>query len=667
MDGMPLSFNLSLLLYGWFVLFVLQLAVGPALVKWLPRCADRGWAFGRLVGWLLVSLVVWNLGHLNLPINQQSGIWLVFLGLVVALGLYNFSHRASFKKWFRNFWPIILLEEFLFLVGFLGFGLIRSFNPEMMGLEKFMDGGFIASYLRSPVLPMEDMWLAGFGVNYYTFGHFMGSILTRFWAIDLSYSYNLLLAMIFGLTLSGSFSLILNLAHYNARKLLLPGVFGGLVGAVLLTLGGNSHTLWYLLVNRTMIGYLYSDATRFIEFTIHEFPSYSFVVSDLHAHVWDLPIVLFFLLLCLSWYRSMGQDATSHRLTAALGGLLGVMAMTNTWDVLIYGVLMAVLFFLLLVFQRVRLSRLIFACLLLIGSMAVLAYFWWVNFDSISEGVRLVQTRSPLWQLIVLWGAHIFLGILALVLALRFRRKGGLVSPLIVALVLVAFIFLILPEIIYFKDIYPSHPRANTMFKLTYQSFIILSLVTGWLLSRVWSLKKTKLWLRLPMAALVTLLSGSFLLFTYPAFQTYYGRFSQMKFLDGLAWLQEQSPDDYAAIIWLGENVQGRPVILEAVGESYTTFARVSANTGLPTVLGWRVHEWLWRNGFEIPGTRTEQVKLVYQQPTSPAAKALLAEYKVKYVILGSKEREAYLEDEEGLKSLGTVVFEQGETKIIAL
>ena len=39
-------------------------------------------------------------------------------------------------------------------------------------------------------------------------------------------------------------------------------------------------------------GYWYPNATRFIPFTIHEFPIYSFVVSDLHGHVLDIPIVL---------------------------------------------------------------------------------------------------------------------------------------------------------------------------------------------------------------------------------------------------------------------------------------------------------------------------------------------------------------------------------------
>ena len=43
------------------------------------------------------------------------------------------------------------------------------------------------------------------------------------------------------------------------------------------------------------------------------------------------------------------------------------------------------------------------------------------------------------------------------------------------------------------------------------------------------------------------------------------------------------------------KTIEGQPVVLEANGDSYSDYERVSAMTGLPTVLGWYVHEWLWR------------------------------------------------------------------------
>jgi len=133
-----------------------------------------------------------------------------------------------------------------------------------------------------------------------------------------------------------------------------------------------------------------------------------------------------------------------------------------------------------------------------------------------------------------------------------------------------------------------------------------------------------------------------------------------------LVWLEEQYPSDYHAIEWLNNNVEGAPNIVESVGDSYTTFARVSSFTGYPTVLGWRVHEWLWRGGYDIPGARTEEVRQIYEDPTSPDVLRLLNQYDVQYVFVGDKEYEAYDRiDVTGLKQLGQVVFVDGGTFVV--
>ena len=63
---------------------------------------------------------------------------------------------------------------------------------------------------------------------------------------------------------------------------------------------GNVGGLGILEIFRVLWGkigegmntYWYPNATRFIPWTIHEFPSYSFVVSDVHGHVLSIPFVL---------------------------------------------------------------------------------------------------------------------------------------------------------------------------------------------------------------------------------------------------------------------------------------------------------------------------------------------------------------------------------------
>ncbi len=648
----PYLNTFGLIAYSWVILLIPQLVLGPLLLR-LGGAKDGFWAWGRLVGWLLVSLIVWFLGYLKLPINTQAGVTLVSLSLLlIALWLWP---RLQLKALLNQYKHFIILEEILFALGFGWLALVRSFNPNILDLEKFMDHGFIASYLRSPTLPASDMWLVGHSINYYSFGHFMGSIATRWWGLDPAYSYNLLLALICGLTLVGSFSVILNLTA--GRSLLTT--LGALVGAFLVVFGGNSHTLWYWLSHRTLEGYWYAEATRFIPFTIHEFPAYSFVVSDLHGHVWDLPIVLFFLAVFAWWTR--------HRhlkLAAILGVLLGVMFMTNSWDALIYSLLLAV-YGSGQLRQPKQLSFLIKTALVVGLTALITALPWMLSFQSITQGIRLVQIRSPLWQLAALWGSHVFLASIAFLMCLRFKGRLTFKHGFIIAIFITSLILLLIPEIIYFKDIYPNHPRANTMFKFTFQAFILMSLLIGWAITRfkLWPLTRKNVGYGLLAVVFLGFLNHFFLFPTF-AYRNYYNDFKNFQGLDGLTWLSHDYPDDYQAILWL-KQVPGLVPIVEAVGESYTVYGRVSALTGLPTILGWRVHEWLWRGGFDIPAARTEEVKTIFEKPTSQAARNLLDKYKVGYIFLGSKEREEYLIPENDLVSLGKVVFQSGSTKII--
>ena len=108
-------------------------------------------------------------------------------------------------------------------------------------------------------------------------------------------------------------------------------------------------------------------------------------------------------------------------------------------------------------------------------------------------------------------------------------------------------------------------------------------------------------------------------------------------------------------------------MIKETSGDSYKNYDnRVSAMTGLPTVLGWYVHEWLWRNNLEEENQRKEEVQTIYTSSNVEQIKSLIEKYKISYLFIGSCEAEKYGEiNSELLTSLGKVVFRQGETMII--
>ena len=92
--------------------------------------------------------------------------------------------------------------------------------------------------------------------------------------------------------------------------------------------------------------------------------------------------------------------------------------------------------------------------------------------------------------------------------------------------------------------------------------------------------------------------------------------------------------EDAGAIRWLDETIEGQPVVLEANGDSYSDYERVSAMTGLPTVLGWYVHEWLWRGDPADLNVRAEDVKQMYTSTDTNEVLRLLEQYHVAYVII---------------------------------
>lgn len=674
---------------AWFVTVPLQILAVPFLIpRFKDHLIDGGWAFGRLFMWLFLGLPIWLLANFKLPVNTVWGLGLM-IGIVFMLSFRNFRQRASeIIGFLAERWPVIVADEIIFAIGFFFLSIVRAFGPDIIDLEKFMDVGLMASYLRSPTLPVADMWFAGASMNYYSFGHFLGALMTRVWGwLPLVYSYNLLLGLIMGLFLVQSFSLIMNLLGKfpTSKEPLWPRVFGGVIGSVLIIFGGNSHTIWYGIKNHGWKGYWYPDATRFIENTIHEFPCYGFIVSDLHAHIWDLPIVILLLVLTFIWYRQVLTQAKSMMIclkAVGVGGVWGVAIMTNAWDGAIYALFLSLCGVSLLMSVPRRWKEILLSGFIIIGTGVGLSASWWRNFDPISKGFRWVEAGSPFWQLLVLWTSFVLLSGLAFFIADNQLRKLLLVSQeereqqkptltFLLCLIVTAWILIVLPELIYIKDIYPGHPRANTMFKFTLQAFILMGLVSGWVSGYVLrsDFIKGRRGGKVGQGILLAVILGiSLTQMIYPffAYRERFEGFRKFKGLNGLNWMKKQYPEDYEAIQWLNQTVVGQPIILEAVGTSYSTFSRVSAFTGIPTVVGWPVHEWLWRGSYEIPGPRVEQVKKMYEVPYSPEAAGYFERYRVEYIFVGSKEYEAYpLLDVAALRGLGPVVFEKGKTFII--
>lgn len=223
-------------------------------------------------------------------------------------------------------------------------------------------------------------------------------------------------------------------------------------------------------------------------------------------------------------------------------------------------------------------------------------------------------------------------------------------------LIVVALALTWVVEFVYLRDMFGT--RMNTIFKFYFQAWVLLALGCSYGAYHLWThLSKRRALFAVP--AVVLLAMGM----VYPLLATWTKTdgFSGDATLDGTRHLARSHPDEYAAITWLNENVSGSPVILEACGGSYSEYARVSANTGLPTLYGWDFHEVQWRGDSRFQG-RQEVVANLYQSRSWEQAEQLLAEYDVRYVYVGRLEREKYGPDAgELLARHLELVFESGD------
>lgn len=679
----------------WLTLWIVGLAGWPLARKIFADFSDQGYMLAKIVGLAGISYLILVGGSIKIiPFNLVS---VVMAGGGLAIGGYLWQKKSGEEVKTTN-WKLIAIEETVFFLLLVLWAYIKAHEPQINGLEKFMDFGFTRSILRGQYFPPQDMWFAGGSINYYYFGHLMMAVLTRLSGLPLTVTFNLMLAALFAMTASLSFVI--------GRKLLqaVPGyrqIIGAVIIAFLVTLSGNMQTIyaftkgyagenppkfWQIWSDFTNIqkikegwrAYWYPNATRFIPFTIHEFPGYSFVVSDIHGHVLSIPLVL----LAIAFLTQLTHEKQKKWWFGAYGIVTGWAFMTNVLDGPIYLGLLALTLLVIKIkagWHR-NMGEYVQAMAITIVAAGLTIVPFMIHFKSFVSGVAvncppaaLAETKigpllfetadkcqkSPLWMLAVLWG---FFAYCATWLAvLKTSEKVGKVKRLLLVWAVFGLLMIVFAEFFYFKDIYPQHFRSNTMFKLGYQVFILMSMLSGFTVTLVLGAKaswKKSLFLAgvLPMLFLVSI---------YPNFavRSYFEELKYYRGLYGLNWMQTRYEADLAAINWINTNIPDgqQPVVLEAVGDSYTEYARISTFTGLPTVAGWIVHEWLWRGSYDPIAARAEEVRQVYEATNVNLAKAIIDKYSVEYIVVGGLERTKYpLLNELLIRELASVVFSQG-------
>ncbi|MBN1179139.1 MAG: glycosyltransferase family 39 protein [Anaerolineae bacterium] len=350
----------------------------PLLFVALPRLRDRGYGFARPVGLLVVAYLTWLAASLHVLPNTRSTIALM-VGLLAALGgAVAWRRWGALTAFVRENRRMLLIEEGLFLLLFVAWTLVRVQNPDLwhpvVGGEKPMDFAYLTAVIKSTWFPPYDPWLSGGYLNYYYFGFVLVSTLTKLTGILPSIAYNLALALFFAIVGSAAFSVAFNLTGEGDGDGWLdryrPYVAGGLAVLFMLLLGnlGELRVIYnglrmlsieppfestipglpafvqalqglrQVLFEGAQLPFRpetpYWEPTRMVPFpAFTEFPAFTFLYGDPHAHMLALPYTLVMLGLALNWARGGYRLREGWLFSCLLGSLaLGMLWATNTWD-----------------------------------------------------------------------------------------------------------------------------------------------------------------------------------------------------------------------------------------------------------------------------------------------------------------------------------------------
>ncbi len=817
---------LGLVLWYLFI-FVLGLFTYPLARRALPGLADKGYALARILGLVLLAYISWISASLGGTYSRANIA--VALGAIMLVGAWQaWVQREALRAEWKSNRRLFLLVEILFLCLFLLDLFIRIGNPDLWhpykGGERPMDFSYFNAVIKSTSFPPYDPWFAGGYINYYYYGFVLVGTPVKLLGIVPSIAYNFILPTLFALVGTGAFAIGFNLVEsqrskveesrpstFDLRRLtgmsatfltLILGNLGtfqmlwrtfqrmaapnmivppdagffqrlswGLDGFVK-SLAGGALPLgrgdWYWLPSRVI------PAPNDVE-PITEFPLFTFLYSDLHAHMIVLPLALFIIAWGLSFILAMRAGSIqAHRYTGThnsylvtcisqfatrslppifFGALvLGAIYPTNTWDAFTYIPLSAVAagyalfnaadfganrFKIPVFWLKMGYAVLGALMLVLLARLFYQPYFHWFGsgYGKIEAWTR---STTPLSSYFTHWGVFLFLifawmvwetrewmaatplsalsklkpyqfwiesGIAAFVVILVYLLyRGAVISLIALPMAFWAAVLILRPDqadakrwvlfmigtslaltiavelIVLVGDI----GRMNTVFKLYLQAWVMLSVCAagalGWTLSAVpsWKVRWRGVW----QVGVTILLAGA-------AFFTLSATMDKIRdrmnpevshSLDSIEYMRTSEfwdsvtmdlGQDYRAIRWMQENVQGSPVIIEGNCVEYRWCSRFTIYTGLPGVLGWNWHQRQQR-GFVEPmlvENRLSEITNFYTTINPNEALLFLKKYNVRYIIVGQVEAiyypaEGLLKFEQYDGAFWTEVYRDGQTVI---
>jgi YYY domain-containing protein len=771
------SSQIITVLVWYFAILILGISLFPIVRLIFPGLKDKGYPLSRGVGLLLLAYLSWIGTSIGI-LFSATNIFIIYLSLVLTGVFMGYKTRESLKLEIKNNIKYYLRVELIFLTFFLFSLLVRLGNPDLWhpskGGEKPMDFAYLNAVLKSNTFPPYDPWFAGGYINYYYFGFIYIGSLIKMLGIIPSVAYNLAIPTLYALISTQSFSIVWNIfqagkKENNAinKQKISPWTIG-ILGATLVSTIGNLGSVRMILrgYQKIAAGGEYSlDAGMFTKWgwtlsgflkafqgntmpyrlgdwywfpsraitdvpgttqPITEFPWFTAIYADLHAHFIALPITL----LAMAWAISILQDKKHlDSVWQWLGNLLiggiiiGALKPTNTWDIPTYlaiglvaylyaslkkyfsiahhnkkqkkltaalGIggtsLLAILSYKILYFPfdkyysqaygQIRLwedyqtgSGDYFIHWGIFLTIIISWFIWetreWLANTPVSAIHKIRKNKSIIYTAIgmagilylILFGFGVRIQWVALPLAiwsavLLFKPNQSEAKKSVLFMIGTGLFLTMMVEVIVLAgDI----GRMNTVFKFYLQAWVLLALssgaVIGWISQDLprWKPNWQSVWVA-GIGALI--FGGAMFTILGTGFKINHRWYDEAPHsLDGMDYMpyaeyhdQEtvfELSQDYQAIRWVQENIEGTPTIVEAFTGLYKWGSRFSIYTGLPTVVGWDWHQRQQRDAVN-PGwvqERVNDVNIFYATTDLKIAKDFIKTYNVEYIIVGQVER----------------------------
>ena len=423
----------------------------PAAMLLFRPLSDRGYLLAKPLGILIVGLIVWLLASLRwMEFGRESvGVAMLLVAAVSAALLA--ARRKELFAAIRRRWRIFLVGEAVFVVAFLAFVLLRMANPDLwhshLGGEKPMDLAYLSAVLKSSYMPPYDPWFSDGYINYYYMGQFLVATLIHATGIEPGVAFNLAVALFFALTAAGAFSIVYNLAEGTRLSRLRSRVVGGhmtgsrsavvagLAGVFFVAVVGNldgaiqvGQGAWRVMVENAPFGsFDFWRSSRMMApdppgHEITEFPFFTFLFADLHAHLMAIPFTLLALGLALALVLGarrgrggsrLGVSLGEAALLAMLGVAVGALRSINAWDFPTYLLIGGGAVFLAAQFRnggpslRVLVEAAVKSgAVFLVGYIVFLPYH--LSYETFFASVEPTTNQTVLWQFLAIGGLFVF-------------------------------------------------------------------------------------------------------------------------------------------------------------------------------------------------------------------------------------------------------------------